>query len=230
LSTIINQNLYNVSNNIIELLGTSLFSGTNSDIYKTIINDKNNPNTSIQEVRKSNQRKNFIIKTLLIAIVKKNRTINNTVKIMLDLALLPVGPSTVVITRENPPDRNLVRIISCYSITELSVIKNTEYVITETDNTKYMLGMDIGDEIQLKFKYNDPASPTASITKNLVYIKKTDNYSYEIKELDSNIIITNKEEIVTNEVTISYLNRQFTYYYVLGSFASNSVIEYNITS
>jgi hypothetical protein len=233
--------VYNVDNNSIELLASKLLinNNDNSNIYRQIINETNNPNANTQQVRISNERKNVIIETLLIAIVDANRNINGTfnvdqtVKIMIDLALLPVGPTTTVLTRENPPDRNLVRLISSYSsIPELNVIKNTEYIITETDN-KCIIGMDIGDDIQIKFQYDDSSSMTGKTITNLLYIKKTDNYSYEIKELDSNFILNDKEEIVTNEVKIKYLSntREFTFYYVLGSFTGNGgEVEFLITS
>jgi hypothetical protein len=238
----VSPNVYKVNNNSIDLSGNNFFiaDNDNSKIYQQIINEKNNQNTNIQQVRISNERKNVIIQSLLLAIVDANRNINNTfnidntVKIMLDLALLPVGPSTTVITRENPAgttNPTLVRLISAYSIPELAAIKNIEYTITKADN-RCIIGMDIGDYIQIKFQYDDTSSLTGKISKNLLYIKKVDNYSYEIKELDSNFIYRDKEEIVTNEVVIKYLNNthEFTFYYVLGSFAGNGVLETNLIS
>lgn len=233
------QNAYiiNTINNSLNLLASKIIgtNNNNSDIYLQIINESNNQNTNIQQVRISNERKNVIIKSLLIAISNANVNINNNVKIMIDLALLPVGPTTNVLTRTDDPldvPPKLVRLISTYSsIPELSILNKIEYTITETDN-KCIFGMDIGDYIQIKFQYDDSSSLTGKTSKNLLYIKKTDTYSYEIKELDSNFILRDKEEIVTNEVKLSYLNnsREFTFYYVLGSFAGNGVLETNLIS
>ena len=234
----------NNSNNSIDLSGNKFFiaDNDNSKIYQQIINQNNNQNTNTQQVRISNERKNIIIKSLLFAIVDSNRNINNTfnidntVKIMLDLALLPIGPSTTVITRENPAgttNPTLVRLISAYSIPELSILNKNEYTITKEDN-RCIIGMDVGDYIQIKFQYKDTSSPTGNTSKNLLYIKKTNTYSYEIKELDSNFIYRDKEEIVTNEVKLTYFtnntNNTFTFYYVLGSFAGNGVLETNLIS
>jgi|694.fasta_scaffold134943_3 hypothetical protein len=238
--TQVSEDVYKVDNsNSIYLLASKFFIANNDDsnIYQQLINETNNPNNTTQQVRISNDRKNVIIKSLLLAIVDSNRNINNTfnidntVKIMIDLALLPVGPTTTVITRENPEGTTsptLVRLISSYSsVSELSIINKNEYTITETDN-RCIIGMDIGDYIQIKFQYIDPTL-TSPVVKNLLYIKKIDNYSYEIKELDSNFILRDKEEIVTNEVKLSYLDnsREFTFYYVLGSLAGNGVLEIN---
>lgn len=220
-------NIFKIDNKYIELLYSNILDSniTNNDVYRQIIDEKYNQNTTIQEVRITNNRKNIILQTLLIMLVQSNENIDKDDVIMIDLALLPVCPTTNVITRSSIYP--LVRLISTYSIPELIKIKTTEYTITKTDNI-IIIAMDIDDEIQIKYEYYD-STESEYFIKNLLHIKKKYNYLYEIKERDDNIII-NKKEIVTNEVTIEYDNKTFTYYYVLGSFAATGGEDENTIS
>ena len=225
-------NLYKLNNNneVYLLLNNILANNSNRGIYTKIINTIYNRNMNIQQVRITNARKNNILKTILTQVVQQNLTlpINNTAKIMVDLQLLPACPSTLVLIRDYPQSPctpHLVRLISAYA--SMPAILTRTYIITK-ENNDCIIGMDVDDFIQIQYEYTDTTT-RSQVVKNLLYIKKTDNYSYEIKELDNPQIITNKEEIVTNKVTITYLNNErFTFYYVLGSFAGYGSIERNI--
>jgi len=190
--------------------------------FVSIISEDKNKNSNIQEVRVSNERKNNILKSLISGVIKSNNTIDKDYKLYLDLRLLPKGPSTNVITRElaNPLGEVLVRFISAYAI--YPEILTRRHIINEdellTDDRKVLIGMNIGDDIQLVFQYED-IDTDLIVEKNLLYIKKTNDYTYDITELDSNTIITDKEEVLTHQVTIEYNDKTFTYYYVLGSTA-----------
>jgi len=154
-------------------------------------------------------------------------------KIMLDLGLLPGGPSTSVLRREYYGDQpQLVRLISAYA--SLPSILTEKYIVTSED-CGCIIGMDVGDFIQIVFQYVDPTTNTLEEV-NLLFINKIGNYSYETRKL--NIItnmeetVTNEEEIVTNSASVFYPpnNSQFTFYYVLGSFAGYGISEHNVQS
>jgi hypothetical protein len=164
------------------------------DAYINVISDINNPT-----FKSSINRKNLILKNIISYIKKSNNITNEetNLDIIINKNILP-SISTSSVSSDS------IKLISSFATrnNSLALVRHQNLNINNEAKYPVMVLMDIDDSIQIIF-YGEP----------VLYVKKT-NHGYEVKELSSSDVITNKEEGVLYE--IKNTNR-YIFKYILGS-------------